>query len=299
MSLIKAEASVALRILRYPLTLLILGFAAFTALYGLCLIVAARPAALHHSPVQPLVVLACAGLTIWLYRIFQARVEARRDDEFDPKGAVSELGRGLAAGFGLFSTVVLAVWMAGCIEFAGLRGGIGNLWGMLSMAISSALFEELLFRGIVFRQLEALVGSWIALGLTSAFFGLAHLGNPDATLFAAFAIAVEAGLLLGAAFMLTRRLWLPIGIHAAWNFTQGWIFSVPVSGGKAPEGLLRTSLVGPDWLTGGAFGLEASLVALVIALLAGLALLRAAILKQGLIAPRWQRKQAQTPGELT
>jgi hypothetical protein len=76
-------------------------------------------------------------------------------------------------------------------------------------------------------------------------------------------------LLLGAAYLLTRRLWLAMGIHSGWNFTQGWIFSVPVSGGKAPEGLLLTTRHGPEWLTGGAFGLEASAVAMVVATLAG------------------------------
>ena len=90
--------------------------------------------------------------------------------------------------------------------------------------------EELLFRGILFRWLEEFGGSWLALLLTSALFGAAHLGNPNATAFSAFCIAVEAGVLLGAAYMLTRSLWLPMGLHAAWNFTQGEIFDVPVSG---------------------------------------------------------------------
>ena len=61
-------------------------------------------------------------------------------------------------------------------------------------------------------------------------FGAAHLGNPNSTYFAAFCIAVEAGILLGAAYMLTRSLWLPMALHAAWNFTQGEIFDVNVSG---------------------------------------------------------------------
>ena len=66
--------------------------------------------------------------------------------------------------------------------------------------------------------------------MTSVLFGLAHIMNPNATWFSSFAIAVEAGLLLGGAYMLTRSLWLPMGLHAAWNFTQGEIFDVPVSG---------------------------------------------------------------------
>ena len=90
--------------------------------------------------------------------------------------------------------------------------------------------EELLFRGILFRWIEEFGGSWAALAVTSALFGLAHIFNPGATWFSSFAIAVEAGVLLGGAYMLTRNLWLAMGLHAGWNFTQGEIFDVPVSG---------------------------------------------------------------------
>jgi hypothetical protein len=125
--------------------------------------------------------------------------------------------------------------------------------------------------------------------VTSAFFGLAHIMNPGATWFAAVAIAFEAGILLGGAYMLTRRLWLAIGLHAGWNFTQGWIFSVPVSGGKAPEGLLLVQRHGPEWLTGGAFGLEASAVAMVVATSAGCVLLWLAHRRGRFVAPMWAR----------
>ena len=159
---------------------------------------------------------------------------------------------------------------------------------MLALGIVSGVFEEVLFRGVLLRHLEQMTGTWIALLITSALFGAGHIFNPDATWFAAFAIAVEAGLLLGAAYLFTRRLWLAIGIHAAWNFTQGWVFSVPVSGGEAPLGLLITRRIGADWLTGGDFGLEASAVAMVVASVAGVVLLRMAIARNGIVLPMWR-----------
>ena len=110
--------------------------------------------------------------------------------------------------------------------------------------------EELLFRGILFRWIEEFAGSWAALVMTSALFGLAHIFNPNATWFSSFAIAVEAGVVLGGAYMLTRSLWLPIGLHAAWNFTQGEVFDVPVSG-SAVHGLVQARLSGPPLLSGG------------------------------------------------
>ena len=223
-----AVASAAGRFLRHPLVLLVGGFVAFTALYVLTGLAAGRVAALRNTPLQMLIVLACGALAIWLYQLMKRRIEGREDTDFAHQAAGPELATGLVIGFLLFSATAGVVMLLGGLTVDGVRG-TGRLWSMLSMAIASGLFEEIIFRGIVFRHLETLAGSWIALFLTSAFFGVAHLINPDATWFAALAIATEAGILLGAAYMLTRRLWLACGIHAAWNFTQGWVFSAPAS----------------------------------------------------------------------
>src|SRR6202044_1080074 len=109
---------------------------------------------------------------------------------------------------------------------------------------------------------------------------------PGATFLNAAAISVEGGVLLAADFMLTRRLWLCIGIHIAWNFTQGGIFSVAVSGGKS-TGLLQSRMVGPDWLTGGTFGAEASVVAVLVCLAAGIALILLSASKGHIVPALW------------
>ncbi len=205
-----------------------------------------------------------------------------------PGRAARELAAGVLAGFVLFSLATGVVALFG--GFAVLRvRGMGDLWVWLGIAFSSGMVEEAVFRGVIQRQIEAMFGTWAALAATSAFFGLAHLMNPGATLFAAFAIACEAGILLGAAYLVTRRLWVPIGLHMAWNFTQGWVFSIPVSGSEPPLGLLETRLSGPEWLTGGPFGLEASAVALVVASIAGFALLAYVHRKGEFLPPRWKR----------
>jgi len=158
------------------------------------------------------------------------------------------------------------------------------------VAIVPAFMEELLFRGILFRWLEEFGGSWFALALTSALFGIGHIFNPNATALASFAIALEAGVLLGGAYMLTRNLWMAIGLHAAWNFTQGWIFDVPVSG-TDQHGMVEARLSGPELLSGGAFGLEASLIAMVLATAAGVALVVLAVRRGELIRPWWVRRR--------
>ncbi|MBW8784559.1 MAG: CPBP family intramembrane metalloprotease [Novosphingobium sp.] len=258
------------RFVAHPLSLLVIGWT--------CVILATVAAnvvlrLLTSVTVRsPLTAAGGAAAAILAFKGYKRWIERAPDRELEGRGAVPEVVAGLAFGFALFSAMTAAVAALGGIEIAGVRGW-GQIWAMLALAIFSGPFEEILFRGIALRQLERLVGTWGALALTSAFFGAAHLANAGATWFAALAIAMEAGVLLGAAYLLTRRLWLAIGIHSGWNFTQGWVFSIPVSGGRAPLGLLVTRRIGPEWLTGGAFGLEASGVAMVVATAAGVALL--------------------------
>lgn len=275
------------RIIAFPLTLLIAEFA-LIVLTGIGASMAAARLTERNTPLQVLGALLFAGVVIAVYKALRRFLERAPDAEFALPDAGRELGAGLLGGFVLFSAMAGIVALLGGLQVEGVRG-TGQLWSMLAMGIVSGTIEEALFRGILFRHIEAMLGSWAALAITSALFGVAHIANPNASLFAAFAIAMEAGILLGAAYLLTRRLWLAVGIHAAWNFTQGWVFSVPVSGGDAPLGLLITSRTGPDWLTGGDFGLEASVIAMAIATLAGVLMLRRAVSSGRLVAPMWRR----------
>lgn len=279
------------RIIAFPLTLLVLGFVWIAVLA----IGTAQAYELlgfaRNTPEKTLGAVIMAAAVILGYKAFKRWVERAPDAELPLAGALPELAAGIAIGGALFSLMTGIVWLLGGIEFLGVRGS-GQIWTMLAIAIVSGVVEETLFRGIVLRHLEVLIGTWGALALTSALFGFLHITNDDATWWSSLAISLEAGILLGAAYLLTRRLWLAIGIHAAWNFTQGWVFSVPVSGGDAPLGLLITRRIGPDWLTGGDFGLEASVIAMLVATGAGLLLLRHVVNKGGLIAPIWQRRVA-------
>ena len=98
-----------------------------------------------------------------------------------------------------------------------------------AMAVASGYVEEVVFRGVLFRIVEESLGTWIALALTSLLFGFAHISNPNATASAHSAIAMEAGVLLGAAYVLTRRLWLAAASTSPGTSTQGGIF-----GGGSP-----------------------------------------------------------------
>lgn len=184
----------------------------------------------------------------------------------------SELAAGFGLGIALFATVMLLLWAFGVYHPSG-TGRAGGLAGGFVVAFFGAIVEEILFRGFLFRLSAKVVGTAGALVFTSALFGAAHAANPGATVWSSAAIALEAGVLLGAAYALTDRLWLPIGLHVGWNFTEGSIFGMSVSGGNITSSLISGSLHGRDILTGGAFGPEASIVAVMVCLLASSVLL--------------------------
>ena len=154
-------------------------------------------------------------------------------------------------------------------------GGTPHWLGQGFGSCATALLEELLFRAVAFRLLARLLGPGAALVLSASLFGLAHLLVPHATLVAALAVAVEAGLLLAACVLLTGRVWLAVGLHAGWNFTQGPVLGAHVSGHVRADTLLISapaSGASPLW-SGGAFGPEASPVAMLVGLAAFAAIL--------------------------
>lgn len=286
--------SIARRIIAFPLVLMVIAVVLFAAASMLANWLIDQMPRQSGSPLilaDALIVISCLLAAYWLFCRFVERAPMR---VFAREGAGLELLAGLAGGALLFSLAVGIVAALGGYRVAG-SGHLATIWGPLTSAIIAGFAEELLFRGILFRFIERAGGSWIALVVISALFGAAHLANPNASLIAAAAIAIEAGILLGAVYMLTRRLWAAIGLHAAWNFTQEWVFGLPVSGTGGGDGLLRGQLTGPEILTGGAFGLEASLPAVLVATSAGVAMLVVAARRGKFAPPMWSRREDRLP----
>lgn len=239
--------------------------------------------------VAHVVALAVAGFAIYIgYAYF---IEQRPISELALPGMGRELGIGMLIGFGLYTACVLLLIALGIYRVEGLNP-LGFMVPAVAMAVSSAVYEELLFRGVVFGSVEAWFGSWAALVVSSLVFGLTHLVNPEGTVEGALFIAVEAGILLAAAYMLTRRLWVSMGFHAAWNYTQSAIFSGIVSGNEASQGLIRSAVQGPELLTGGKFGLESSVLALVLCTTTGVLMLVMAVRRGRIVPPIWRRRSA-------
>jgi membrane protease YdiL (CAAX protease family) len=253
--------------------------------------------ALHawgHSFVLTLVVgVAIAALMIGMYRWVVRRTEHRSAAEVASAGAGSALARGITIGTLVVTAVIgiIAVLGAYRVDGWGSPAAAAGFLGLTAVVVAS---EELIFRGIVQRLLEERVGTWIALAVTAALFGAVHLVNPHATLWGAVAVAIEAGGMLGAAYVATRSLWLPMGLHFGWNFVVGGIFGTEVSGNVAEQGLLDGATSGSTLLTGGAFGPEGSIIAVLACTIITVALLRLAH-QRGHIVRRRDVRPATTP----
>lgn len=200
---------------------------------------------------------------------------------------------GLVVGTVLFAVCFGLIALLGGYRFEGVDSGYRWAEPLLVLGASAGIAEEILMRGVLFRLGEELIGTWFSAILSGLVFGFLHLGNPEATLVGATAIALEAGIMFGLLYALTRSLWVCIGLHAAWNMTQGPLLGIPVSGSGFSDGWLNTVQVGPDWLTGGRFGAEASLVTVIVLVLFTL-WLAALLYRSGqVVAPRWTRRTEQ------
>lgn len=135
-----------------------------------------------------------------------------------------------------------------------------NLLYILIVFIFVGWSEELLSRGYHLQTLASGLNMFWGVFLSSAVFGLLHLGNPNATWTSAAGIFL-AGVFLAYGYLATRQLWLPIGLHIGWNFCEGTVFGFPVSGLNIYR-LTRVTVSGPELWTGGAFGPEAGLIVL-------------------------------------
>lgn len=241
------------------LGLLLAGFFLATLLYGVASLVVMIP----HGWMYCVACLAISLAMLFLYAVFVRAFESQPAMDLPLWKAVGDTGLGLGIGLGYFCVVTGVMALLGAYSVTGYGAAAMEILCSFCFFSLVAVGEELMFRGVLFRWIDEKWGFAAALIVSSLLFGVVHIANENATLWSSIAIAIEAGLLLGAAYKWAGTLWLPIGIHWAWNFAQGNIFGFAVSGEKAGESLLQARIEGAGWLTGGAFGAEASVVAVV------------------------------------
>jgi uncharacterized protein len=223
-----------------------------------------------------------------VYVSFAYFVERRPIPELALPRMGRQLGIGLLLGFGLMTICVLIAMALGIYRIEGIDNW-QNLLAVTGGVMTVPFSEELLFRGVVFRILEEVSGSWVALVLSSVVFGLVHLVNEGETLAGVASIAIVFGPMLAAPFIVTRRLWMGIGLHAAWNYTMGKIYSINISGTPA-QGLFKTTSEGPELLTGGSAGIEGSLIAILVSITFTVLMLILAVRRGKIVPPSWKRR---------
>ncbi|HET7175894.1 MAG TPA: type II CAAX endopeptidase family protein [Gammaproteobacteria bacterium] len=272
-------------VLQFPLTRMAIGFLAIV-LFAFSILAGASALHLHGLAYATMHLLS--GLVAWgVYLVYVRVLEHRTAAELELPHSMPRFAKGFGIGLVLYCVTIGILWLSGTYQVAWLNPNQAVLAVFIN-ALGAALLEEIAIRGVVFRIMEGSLGTWLALAISALFFGLLHAINPGANWQSVLGIALQGGLILAAAYVYTRNLWLAIGLHCAWNFASGGIF------GSDPKSrsLLAAHLQGPEWLTGGPDGLDASVVATLICLAATVGFLLLARRHGHIITPYWRRNRS-------
>lgn len=223
--------------------------------------------ALADNDLHPIAITLAVAAVLGLYALGVKLMEGHWPRDLGLGKLLPHTMLGWLIGF-VYMTLVSSTIVALGNATVDVRGTVWEeiCWWLL-VFLTVAVGEEMIFRGIIFRQIDERWNTRTALIVSALLFGFIHLPNNGATWWSSLAIAIEAGLMLGAAYKWSGSLWLPIGIHWAWNFTQGNVFGASVSGNVAGGSLLEMQVNGPDIITGGDFGPEASIVAVTLGII--------------------------------
>lgn len=279
-------------VLDHPVTKIILG------LFIICLIVPLLIKAAVLRPlfslfnldenisksIQAIFTIAVIFIT---YRVFFKLYDKREIVELSRDSLLGDSLKGFLAGFIIITIVTSIFYLAGYYK-AHSVGHYSILITALILFTLMGIWEEIAFRGIIYRITEKRLGTVWALIISSLFFGFIHLANSNFNILSGIAIALELGLLTGISFTLTKRLWLPMALHIGWNFS--FVFwGTTVSGATEFPNFIESVLEGPELITGGNFGPENSIITILLSLIL-FATLYIQASKKGLIIKKSQEK---------
>ncbi len=228
-----------------------------------------------------------SALCVFSYILFFKKYDKRTITEFSTTGLAKNLIIGTLIGFVLQSLTILVIYLNGSYSVANINP-ISFILIPFVIMFTVAIIEEILVRGIIFRIVEEKLGTYISLTISSVLFGVFHLANPHGTLISAICITM-AGFMLGAAFIYSRNLWFPIALHFAWNFTQSGIYGAITSGNEKTNSLLNAKIQGPEFITGGEFGPEGSIQAILFCAVGAIVLLVLSHKENKIIKPYWKK----------
>ena len=205
-------------------------------------------------------------LLLLMYRWLVGSYEDRKIEELSMRKCLKHTGIGFLWGVLMMAAIIVIFAMSGWYKVVGCSFNVGIIYRYLMTYFVVAVGEEIVFRGIMFRLLDSQFNVWVALLISAVVFGIAHIINPNATVVSTIGISLASGVLFGLLFKYYRTLWVPIGIHWSWNFVQGTVTGSPVSGMVPDYSILNSVTSGPELLTGGSFGPEASIILMILGL---------------------------------
>jgi uncharacterized protein len=197
------------------------------------------------------------------------------------RSAFAEIFAGFVLGTIMLGIMFGVTYLCGSFTVSKVNWPVDLLPG-LTLYLFAGFTEEWIFRGFIFRVVEKSSGTVAAILVSSLLFGFAHVVNmPEKAhlgyiIYACTLLSFEAGLPLAGAYLYRRSLWLPVGVHWAWNFLEGTVFGVSVSGTDPGATILTSKLTGNEFMSGGVFGPEASIPFFLVGTMFGSALLYAA-----------------------
>ena len=177
---------------------------------------------------------------------------------FDFRNRIHDAIAGFLIPLVILGTVTLLLYFSGNLEWTDISFEGNHFVAGLFIMIIVAIGEEIVFRGYILNNLLQSVNRWLALGISALLFAMMHSNNPEVTIISVLNLFV-AGILLGLNYIFTRNLYFAILLHTSWNFLQGPVLGFPVSGVQL-ESVLHPEVKGNEFITGGGFGLEGSLL---------------------------------------
>jgi len=206
-------------------------------------IVGLAPQFLAYAHISGIIIFALeGGLSMAGYLLYVRVVEKRHALELS-RFRIALLPLGILIGLIWFGLLIAILYASGHYRINGLAFP-NRLVSAVIFAIGTAIWEEVTFRGLLFRVTEQAWGTWVGVSVSAIAFGALHGLNPNASLIASIAIISESGILLAAAYFATRTLWLPIGLHFGWNFAEDFVFGVRISGHAARPAIVEGTLSG-------------------------------------------------------
>jgi CAAX protease family protein len=248
-------------------------------------IVGLAPQFLAYAHVSGIIIFALeGGVSIAGYLLYVRLLEKRSVVELS-RFRIALLPLGTLVGLVWFGLLIAMLYAGGHYQVNRLAFP-NRLLSAIIFALGTAIWEEVTFRGLLFRITEQTFGTWVGVAVSAVVFGAVHGLNPNASVAASVAIILESGILLAAAYFATRTLWLPIGLHFGWNFAEDFIFGVRISGHAPRPAIIEGTLSGSSLWTGGAYGPEASIWAIGMAAILSGVLIAIAIRRREIVPTR-------------